>query len=262
MFILSLQSGSNGNCVYVEAGDVRLLIDAGISGQQARDRLAAHGRDIGQVDALLISHDHADHVRSMGIFHRKFGMPICTTAGAFAAAAARYRLGKINDVEFFRPGDILRFDGVCVETVPTPHDGTDGVAYVIDDGRQRVGILTDLGHAFADLATAMGTLDGAFLESNYDPVLLAQGPYPWFLKRRIQGPHGHLSNRDAAELVARSAGDRLKWLCLGHLSEQNNEPALAVRAHREVLGERLPVSVASRYRATVVVEGSACPKRP
>jgi phosphoribosyl 1,2-cyclic phosphodiesterase len=115
-----------------------------------------------------------------------------------------------------------------------------------------VGILTDLGHAFAGLACVMGTLDGVLLESNYDPPMLARGPYPWFLKRRIQGPHGHLSNREAAELVSRSAASRLKWLCLGHLSEQNNAPAVALQTHREVLGQQLAIGVASRYRATLV----------
>jgi phosphoribosyl 1,2-cyclic phosphodiesterase len=109
-----------------------------------------------------------------------------------------------------------------------------------------------LGHVFADLASVVATLDGALLESNYDPDMLARGPYPWFLKRRIQGPRGHLSNQEAAELVCRSAGSRLKWLCLGHLSQQNNDPELAVQTHREVLGGQIPIHVASRYAATVV----------
>ncbi len=256
MFVLSLQSGSNGNSIYVEAGGVRLLFDAGISGCQARDRLAEYGRDITRVDALLVSHDHSDHCRSMGIFQRKFGMPIWTTAGSYTAAARRCRLGKISHLFHFRPGESLYFSGVRVETVPTPHDGTEGVAYVVDDGHERIGILTDLGHVFGELGSIIGSLDGAVLESNYDPAMLERGPYPPFLQRRIRGPGGHLSNREAAELVSRSAGSRLKWLCLGHLSEQNNSPALALQTHREVLGDELHVHVASRYQATLVARAT------
>jgi phosphoribosyl 1,2-cyclic phosphodiesterase len=143
---------------------------------------------------------------------------------------------------------------VSVETIPTPHDGVDGVAFVVDDGQSRVGILTDLGHVFDDLPAAVGSLDGVLLESNYDPQMLAEGRYPAFLKQRIRGPGGHLSNIEAAELVGRSGGSRLRWACLGHLSEDNNRPELAVHTWREVLGPRLPLHVAGRHAATEVLE--------
>jgi phosphoribosyl 1,2-cyclic phosphodiesterase len=253
MFILSLQSGSNGNCIYVEGGGVRLLVDAGISGQVACARLAEFGRDIRHVDAILISHDHSDHCRSMGIFHRKFGLPIHISPRTLAAATRRCSQGKLAGVETFLPGDVLRFGELAVETIPTPHDGVEGVAFVLDDGQQRVGVLTDLGHVFRDLSTVVGSLDGLLLESNYDPNMLAHGSYPAFLKRRIQGPRGHLSNGEAAELLATSAGSRLRWVCLAHLSEHNNTPTLAMQTHRAVLGGRLPLQVASRYKATEVL---------
>lgn len=253
MFLLALQSGSNGNCLYVEAGGVRLLVDAGISGQSAKSRLAEYGRDIRQVDAILVSHDHADHARSIGIFQRKFGPPIYATAGTLAAAQDRHPLGALERLCPFVPGEVLQFGGLSVETLPTPHDGTEGVAFVVDDGQQRVGILTDLGHVFGDLAPVLATLDGVLLESNYDPEMLTQGSYPAFLKRRIRGPQGHLSNREAAELLATAAGTRLQWACLGHLSEQNNRPELALATHRKVLGPKFPLSVASRYRATALL---------
>lgn len=253
MFLLALQSGSNGNCLYVEADGVRLLVDAGISGQSAQTRLAGYGRDIRQVDAILVSHDHADHARSIGIFQRKFGLPIYATAGTLAAAQARHPLGTIDRVCPFSPGEVLRFGGLSVETIPTPHDGTEGVAFVLDDGQQRIGILTDLGHVFGELASVLATLDGVLLESNYDPQMLSSGSYPAFLKQRIRGPHGHLSNLEAAELLATSAGGRLQWACLGHLSEQNNRPELALKTHRKILGPKLCLNVASRYCATEIL---------
>ncbi len=254
MRTISLQSGSNGNCIYVESGDVRLLFDAGISGTQAESRLAEHGRDIRDVQAVIISHDHCDHARSLGILQRKFGLPVYVTPRTLLQAGTRGSLGKLQQIEHFAAGSTLRFGHVTVETIPTPHDGVDGVAFVVDDSRQRLGILTDLGHIFRGLPELLGTLDAMLLESNYDPQMLASGWYPAQLKRRIRGPGGHLSNEEAATLVSVSTNGRLRWLCLGHLSQENNTPARALAAHRQILGDRVPIYVASRYEASGVYE--------
>jgi len=254
MKFLSLQSGSNGNCIYVETRGLRLLFDAGISGRQAQQRLASHDRDIRMVDALLISHNHSDHARSMGIFQRKFGMPILTTPRTLAAARSTAPLGELSEIYEFTSGDRLDFGEVTVETIPTPHDGVDGVAFVVDDGRHRLGILTDLGHVFHQLPQVIDTLDAVLLESNYDPAMLANGPYPEFLKARISGHGGHLSNFEAAHLLRSSGQSQLRWACLGHLSEHNNTPDLVLRTHRHVLGPRLPIVVASRYQAGEMLE--------
>ena len=253
MQVISLQSGSNGNCIYVEAGGVKLLFDAGISRSRAKERLARHGREIAGVDAVLISHDHADHVRSMGVYHRKFGLPVFVTTKTYRAAC-RYELGAMEDLRHFAAGETLRFDEVTVETIPTPHDGVDGVVFVVDDGRHRLGVLTDLGHVFGDLEEVVGSLDAVLLESNYDPEMLAHGSYPAFLKVRIAGPGGHISNVDAAEVLKARVSNRLQWACLAHLSADNNTPALALRTHRRIVGERLPIFVATRHEATTVME--------
>lgn len=252
MHVISLQSGSNGNCIYVETDGVKLLFDAGISGKRAKERLALHGRDIAAVDAVLISHDHADHARNMGVFNRKFDLPIYATAKT-CQAAERYRLGNIGDLQHFSAGETLRFDGVSVETIPTPHDGADGAVFVVDDGRHRLGILTDLGHVFADLPGVVASLDAVVLESNYDPDMLADGFYPDFLKERVEGPGGHISNFEAAEVLKSNASKRMQWACLAHLSEDNNTPALAVKTHRRILGKRMPIFVATRYETSDVM---------
>jgi phosphoribosyl 1,2-cyclic phosphodiesterase len=253
MRLISLQSGSNGNCVYVEADGVKLLFDAGISGVQVKERLAQHSRDVAAVDAVLISHDHVDHSRSMGILNRKFRLPIYATAETYRAAN-RYRLGEIDDLRHFRSGETLRFGNVVVETIPTPHDAEDGVVFVVDDGERRLGILTDLGHVFNGLGDVIASLDAVLLESNFDPEMLANGPYPAWLKQRVAGPAGHISNIEAAELLLASASKRMKWACLGHLSHDNNTPKLALVTHRKILGDRLPVCVATRYEASGVME--------
>lgn len=254
MQIISLQSGSNGNCIYVEAGGVRLLFDAGISGAAAEERLADRGRDIRKVDALIVSHDHSDHIRSAGIFQRKYGIPLFVTARTLSAAQMRCTLGKLKDVHHFRSGSLIRLGGVTIHTIPTPHDGEDGTAFVVDDGSRRFGIMTDLGHVFGGLGDLIASLDAVLLESNYDPVMLADGPYPRSLKLRIKGPGGHLSNREAADLIGGACGGRLRWAFLGHLSEQNNSPEMALRTHREVLGDAIPLRVASRYRVSDVMD--------
>ena len=251
MIAISLQSGSNGNSIYVETGDAKLLFDAGISGIIAERRLAAHGRDIRQISAVVISHDHADHVCCAGIYQRKYGLPLYITPRTLAIAQKIHRLGRLHDVRHFSAGAVLKFGDTFVQTIPTPHDSADGAAFVVISHGKRLGILTDLGHVFDGLSCIISSLDAIFLESNYDPEMLASGWYPSFLKRRIQGPGGHLSNSEAAQLLV--AGQSLKWACLAHLSEQNNNPVLALEEHRKVLGNRLRLFTASRYGATGIL---------
>ncbi len=248
MIAISLQSGSNGNCIYVETGSVKLLFDAGIAGVQAAERLASHGRDIRKVDAVIISHDHGDHIRYAGVFHRKYGLPIYVTPATLAAASSRCTLGKIREVRHFRSSDNLRFGDVLVQAVPTPHDGADGAAFIVSSGSKRLGIMTDLGHVFRDLIGLVSSLDAVFLESNYDPDMLAAGPYPAYLKQRIKGPRGHLSNIEAAEILRHaSEAKRLKWACLSHLSEQNNRPEVALDTHRRFGAEDIALYTADRH---------------
>ena len=240
----SLQSGSNGNSIYVEADGVGLLFDAGISGRQARLRMESHGRDIRDVDALLITHDHADHVRCAGIYQRLFGLPIYMTKTTHRVSG--WQLGKVNDIRHFRAGESLSFGSVTVHTHPTPHDAADGVTFIVECGGQRLGIFTDLGHAYDGLAEQLASVDAAYLESNYDPLMLEEGSYPPHLKARIRGPGGHLSNEESAELLRMCAG-RHAWIALAHLSEQNNHPSVALKTHRRSAGAGQHLTVAGRY---------------
>ncbi len=252
MELISLQSGSNGNCLYVEAGGKKLLIDAGISGKQAQLRLASHGRDIRDVDAVLISHDHSDHTRSMGIYQRKFGLKVWTTRRTLQAASRSGRLGKMDRVRTFRLTEPLRLGPVTVEMIATPHDAAEGAAFVIEAEGKRLGVLTDLGYVFEGLEETVRSLDALLLESNYDPEMLHRGPYPAHLKRRIRGDGGHLSNAEAAELIQR-AGANLAWACLGHLSGENNTPQLALSTAGQILSRKTPLHLATRYEVSKVM---------
>lgn len=248
---ISLQSGSSGNCTYVETGKVKLLFDAGISSIQARERLSAFGRDIRDVNALIISHDHSDHVRHAGVYQRRYGLPVYITSKTLERSIKKLDLGRLNDVIYFSVGNTINFDNVSVQTIPCPHDGVDGAVFAVSSGDKCLGIMTDLGHAFRELFTIIPALDGIFIESNYDPEMLARGPYPAFLKQRIRGPEGHLSNREAAELLL--AGDRLQWACLSHLSHNNNNPETALQTHRDIVGHTLKLHTASRFTSTGIL---------
>jgi phosphoribosyl 1,2-cyclic phosphodiesterase len=252
MIAISLQSGSTGNCIYVEASGVKLLFDAGISGIRVERRLAEQGRNIQKMDAVIISHDHIDHVRYAGVYQRKYHIPLYISPKTLDAAIKRFPLGRLKEIHHFQPGSVLSFGPVSVETIATPHDCIEGSAFVISSGEKRLGILTDLGHAFEGLDRIIASLDAVFIESNYDPRMLASGPYPTFLKRRIKGPGGHLSNIEAAELLRISCG-RLKWACLSHLSEQNNHADVALQTHRNMVNPNLTLHAAGRYAATVAL---------
>jgi phosphoribosyl 1,2-cyclic phosphodiesterase len=248
----SLQSGSNGNSIYVEAGDVRLLFDAGIAGREAAARMTTHGRNIRDCTALIISHDHTDHISGAGVYHRKFGLPVYMTRAAYQAVGPS--LGRMAVPTFFEPGDCLGFGDVAVQTIRTPHDGLDTVCFIIEHGGRRLGIMTDLGHPFRALEEALAEVDAAYLECNYDHHMLWNGRYAERLKHRIAGQGGHLSNDEAAEITKRTATLRLKWLAAAHLSEENNRPELAIDAHRRRIGSTLPVFVASRYEVGRILE--------
>jgi phosphoribosyl 1,2-cyclic phosphodiesterase len=247
MKAISLQSGSNGNCIYVESNGTRLLFDAGISGIQAENRLAHHGIDIRDVDALIISHDHTDHIRCAGIYQRKYGIPVYATEQTLETACGCHDLGKIDDLTFFHTGETFALGAVSIQTIPTPHDATEGSVFVVESNGTRLGILTDLGHVFDYLRIVIASLDAVFIESNYDPKMLQHGPYPPFLKRRIKGPEGHISNIESAELLCSADTNRLQWACLAHLSENNNDPALALATHKRIVDHDVPLFAASRY---------------
>ena len=252
MKTFSCQSGSNGNCIFVRAGRTRILLDAGISGLAAQRRMEVNQEDIRAVDALILSHDHSDHTRSAGIFQRKFHMPIYATPGTLRAC--RGSIGKLDDVRPFEAGLSLEIGQLVIHTMPTPHDGADGVCFVIEHQGRRLGVLTDLGFVFPELEELLPTLDAVYLESNYDPHMLRTGPYPPHLQARIEGNGGHISNPQAGELLRDFADGRLKWAALAHLSEANNLPELALQTSQRIVNRQMNLHVASRYDVSPVFE--------
>ncbi|MDR2117530.1 MAG: MBL fold metallo-hydrolase [Planctomycetaceae bacterium] len=251
--LVSLQSGSNGNSYFLESGDIRLLIDAGMTASRTVERLSHVGVDISSIRGIVISHAHSDHICGAGVLHRRYKIPVWLTQGTYrhvtTPSKIARKLGKLQEPHIFQAGETLRFGDLTIETISTPHDAPDSVCFVFDDGLVRLGIMTDLGCCFLGLGEVVETLDAILLESNYDEKMLETGAYPEELKQRIRSDIGHLSNVESAKLIQKH-GKKLRWVCLGHLSEQNNTPEKTLATHQKMIGNHLDIFIASRYQCT------------
>lgn len=231
--LLSLASGSSGNCYYVGNSEYGILIDAGIGSRTIKKRLKEHGIDMSRILAVLVTHDHYDHVKSVAVLGEVYHLPIYSTEkvhwGIFYNKKVTEKLSPANKrvIENSVPFEIKEMK---ITSFHLPHDANDNSGYVIEVEGKTLTIATDLGKATSDLKTYIANSDYLILESNYDADMLAKGSYPEVLKRRILGTNGHLSNTDAAQLLAECATDRLKQVCLCHLSKENNKPNLAEEA--------------------------------
>ncbi len=255
MQVASLASGSSGNAYYIQCPEGAVLIDAGLSGKRIEENIFAAGGDPARVRGVIVTHDHHDHVAGAGVLQRRFGWKLWMTRGTRETAAAS--LGRVT-VDEIRPGSGLKAAGFAFDFFATPHDGAEPVIVAAERRGKRCGFFTDLGHVFGELPARLGGLDFAFLESNYDPALLRKNPsYPARLKERISGAHGHLSNRECADLVLGLADDRLRRIVLAHLSRENNLPELARQCFTNALAPRmrdtgLKVGVAPRHTAMLL----------
>jgi phosphoribosyl 1,2-cyclic phosphodiesterase len=222
-----LGSGSAGNAILVESAGARLLVDAGFSGRDLERRMAIAEVAPESIDALLITHDHSDHTKGMGVLARRFGIPLYLT-GPTRAACARLLHGT-EEVRTYSASAPVEIGDLRVSPFLTVHDAVDPVAVTVTEEPtgQKLGIATDLGRPTAAVQHALQGCDLLILESNYDEILLRESPYPWSVKARIASSHGHLSNRAAAELVGSLAHPWLAGVVLAHLSENANDPGLA-----------------------------------
>jgi phosphoribosyl 1,2-cyclic phosphodiesterase len=251
MITFSLQSGSNGNAIYVETADANLLFDCGLTGKKTAERMDVHDRHPRDLTAVLVSHDHRDHIKGVGVLARRFGIPIFTTIGT-RGILPKKGVGHIPDLRDFRAGETLEFGATRVETISTPHDGIDGVAFVVEENGSRLGIFTDLGHVFPGLVKVLEGTDAAYVESNYDVRMLECGAYPAHLRARIRGPGGHISNVEAADIACEAANGRLRRLILSHISEENNAPDVALGTARARLPEGMDLALAGRYETSPI----------
>ncbi len=228
-----LASGSSGNACYVEAADVRILIDAGLSGREIARRLSLIGIEVERLDAIFLTHEHGDHIRGAGPVSRRLGIPVYLTEGTLRKGERA--LGKLPDAKIINAGEAVAIGKMVVETFTKSHDASDPLGLVCCSNGKRFGMATDLGRSTRVVEEHLKGCQALALEFNHDPVMLKEGPYSLDLKRRIRGPEGHLSNEQAA-LVLRTIGHGgLRNLVLAHLSEINNHPEIASRAASSAL---------------------------
>ena len=259
-----LSSGSAGNCTYVGDGLAGVLIDAGVSTRQILGRLDEAGLKDAPIDAVLLTHEHSDHVGAAGVLARALAkrgkpVPFYCTAGTRDGI---HPTSLPDGLEIVEAGRAFRVRHLLVEPIPVPHDTRDPVAYRVTVGDVPVAVVTDLGRSTALVARALRDCHVAVLEFNHDEDMLRDGPYPLHLKQRIRGNHGHLSNLQARALLADGLGDRLRHLVLAHLSEENNTPAKALAAAGSLLADagaagRVAVQVARQRDALPPVRVSA-----
>lgn len=235
MKVTVLGSGSSGNATLIEAGGTRILVDAGFSGRDLARRMQISGVAPESLDAIVITHDHGDHTRGMGVLARRFGLPLFLTARTRGACAKL--LDGSERVEEYSSSFAFRIGELQIDPFLTAHDAADPVAITIQEISTglKFGLATDLGRPTATVRQALAACHLLVLESNHDEAMLWASQYPWSVKQRIASSHGHLSNRAAADLAVELQHANLGGVILAHLSEQSNDPRLA----EEVVAESL-----------------------
>lgn len=229
-----LASGSGGNSLWVKGGGVQILIDCGLSARRIAERLSDVGGDIRDIQAVVCTHGHGDHVAGAAVLARRFGIDVHATAGTLR------HIRGMPPPERLRVQDVrgrFRIGGLEIRLAPTPHDAVGSCSVVVEDGETSLGVCTDLGRPTETIRRHLEGVDGLVLEMNHDVQMLLEGPYPEVLKRRIHGDLGHLSNEQSAELLASLLHQGLQHLALAHLSEQNNLPEIASEVAGRVLAD-------------------------
>lgn len=251
-----LGSGSAGNSAYLEAGETRLLIDAGLSARQIRLRLAAIGRSVETLTGVLITHEHSDHTQALGVFAAKLGIPVYCNRLTKEAIEAQLQVRLA--ARLFETGGSFEAGEVFVETFSIPHDAQDPVGFLLRTPAGNIGFLTDLGHATRLVLERVRPANLLVLEANHDLKLLQEDTRrPWSLKQRILSRHGHLSNNAAAEAAEQLASAHLRHIYLGHLSRDCNRPELA----RTVVFERLQAIGAGHIGVETAAQDVPMPTR-
>lgn len=221
-----LASGSRGNSLVVSTGYETVLIDAGLSARKLDRKLRQIGYDMENISALLLTHEHADHICGASTLADRWNIPVYGTAGTLS----RLNLKKSGLCNHIHNDMTFSLGSLSVRSFPVPHDARDPVGFVVSAHGKSIGIVTDLGHFSRSHANILKQCNWLVLECNHDPAMLESGPYPPFLKTRIKGNNGHLSNEQASEAIRLSASSHLQGLILAHLSEKNNTRELAESA--------------------------------
>ncbi len=244
-----LGSGSKGNSTLISDGDFSFLIDAGFPGRELDERLTKLERSIDDLQAVLITHDHGDHINGAGVVARKTGAPLYIHKTT--EKKLRRRLGKKINFRFIEPKCSFTLGSMTVTPFEAPHDAIHSCGYIIEQNGYRIGLVTDIGHPDDTVVEALRQCHTLILESNHDTHMLQHGPYPPVLKRRVSGNEGHLSNEQAADILKEVAHKGLERVILVHISEENNKKELVLKSAEKALeGFDTEITVSSQYSPT------------
>lgn len=233
LFFQALASGSKGNAILVGTNTTWVLLDAGLSGKEIERRLSQSPIGPRNLQALLVSHEHSDHVRGVGVLSRRYDLPVYLTQGSLESMPSS--VGELAHTNLIQPGRSFSIGDLTIHPFALPHDAADPVGFILEQGGCRLGVCTDCGTATQLVRTRLQHCHALVLEANHDTDRLLQGPYPWHLKQRIRSRHGHLSNEDSCELLGQIHHVELQAVVLAHLSEVNNHPDLVKQTLRNRL---------------------------
>lgn len=263
MRMCSIASGSSGNCIYVGSDKTHLLIDTGISKKRIEEGLGKLEIKGGELDGILITHEHSDHIQGLGVFSRKYEVPIYATPGTIKGIINYSGLGRMPEGLFhpIHPDAPFVLGDVTVHPFSISHDANEPTGYRMECGKKSVAVATDLGKYDSYTVEQLKNLDAVLLEANHDIHMLEVGGYPYYLKQRILGERGHLSNELSGRLLCDILHDNLKHIVLGHLSKENNYAKLAYEtvklevtlADNDYRGEDLDMFVASRDTVSDII---------
>ncbi|MDR1747768.1 MAG: MBL fold metallo-hydrolase [Spirochaetaceae bacterium] len=249
-----LFSGSGGNCVYLATGNSAVLIDAGLPGTKIEEALKGIGISPSSINGIFITHEHSDHIKGAGILCRRHGIPLFATAGTWEDMDARSALGRVSGEQRFIVPENRPFEFRDLTVVPftIPHDAANPVGYSFIAGGRKATVATDIGHISETVREHIAGSEVLLIEANHDEQMLLEGTYPAYLKRRITGQTGHLSNVSCGEALAELSSSGIRHVFLGHLSEANNIPSLAYHTVEKILirdgtSAAISLHVANRY---------------
>lgn len=264
MKLCSIASGSSGNCIFAASENTNLLLDAGISGKRIEEGLCEIGYTTRDMAGILISHEHSDHISGLGVIARRYGIPIYATKGTKEAILKYKNVGEIKEDLFqeIHPDVEFTIGDITVNPISISHDAAQPTAFVLRQGRKSMGVMTDLGRYDGYIVERLQNLDVLLLEANHDVHMLQVGTYPYYLKQRILGDRGHLSNELCGRLLGEVLHDNFKMAILGHLSKENNYERLAYETVRLEIDMAdnpyhagdFPIHVAKRDHVSDVIE--------
>ena len=258
----SLYSGSSGNCLFVESQNTKILVDAGESAKKITTALSSIDVSPESIDAILVTHEHSDHVKGLGTFSKKYNIPVYANAKTWEAMSDQSNKISEENVKKFTIEENFEIGDLKIHPFKIPHDAVNPCGFNIFHNDDKISVATDIGHITSNIAHKLEESKFLLLEANYDPDVLKCSPYPYLLKQRIAGPNGHLPNVDAGKTISFLMKSGLSQVMLGHLSKENNFPELAYKTVVETLMEnksdcsKIKISVANRYNPSPVIKVS------